>query len=79
MNNPPLANRTDKDVSTKTDNDVTDNDVTDNEVTMVPATANTWPRRLRPETTLDIVNGMKTFAVSHFSYSECTRHCIALQ
>ena len=78
MNNPPLANRTDKDVSTKTDNDLTDNDVTDNEVTMVPATANTWPRRLRPET-LDIVNGMKTFAVSHFSYSECTRHCIALQ
>ena len=78
MNNPTLANRTDKDVRTKTDNDLTDNDVTDNDVTMVPATANIRPRRLRTET-LGIVYGMKIFAVSHFSYSECTRHCIALQ
>ena len=34
MNNPPLANRIDKDVSTKTDNDLTDNDVTDKYVTV---------------------------------------------
>ena len=69
MDNPPLANRTEKDVSTETDNDVT----------TVPATANTRPRTLRPETMLGIVYGMKgIFIYRVFIYSECTRHFIKL-
>ena len=52
MDNLPMAKRTDKDVSTETDNDVT----------IVTATVNTRPRRLRPKTTLSIVYGMKDFS-----------------
>ena len=33
--------------------------MTDNDATMVSATVNTRPRRLRPETTLGIVFGIK--------------------
>ena len=51
MNNTPLANRTDKAVSTETDNEVTAKDVTDN-VTIVTATVNTRPRRLTRNNTL---------------------------
>ena len=40
LNNPPLANLTDKAVSTETDNDVTAKDWTDNDVTIVTATVN---------------------------------------
>ena len=74
MDNPPLANRTDNDMSTETDFDVTDN------VIMALSKLKTRPRRLRPETTLGIDYGKKVILAVSFLATVSARaivlHCI---